>query len=93
MDGERPWAIVSIRDSGIGIPPGEIDSIFEPFRRASNTADGSISGTGLGLASARQIIEQHGGSIVVESQERAGSTFTVRLPLDSADDVLPIRAE
>jgi PAS domain S-box-containing protein len=93
MDGERPWAIVSIRDSGIGIPPGEIDSIFEPFRRASNTADGSISGTGLGLASARQIIEQHGGSIAVESQERAGSTFTVRLPLDSVDDVLPMRAE
>jgi signal transduction histidine kinase len=92
MDGEHPWAIVAIRDSGIGIPDSEINSIFEPFRRASNTAEGSISGTGLGLASARQIIEQHGGSIIVESQEHVGSTFTVRLPLDN-DAPLPLRAE
>jgi signal transduction histidine kinase len=95
MDGERPWVSISIRDDGIGIPASEIHSIFEPFRRASNTTEGSISGTGLGLASARQIIEQHGGSITVDSEEHAGSTFTVLLPLDSdsATDALPIRAE
>jgi signal transduction histidine kinase len=95
MDGERPWVSISIRDDGIGIPSSEIHSIFEPFRRASNTSEGSISGTGLGLASARQIIEQHGGTITVDSEEHAGSTFTVLLPLDSesATDALPIRAE
>jgi signal transduction histidine kinase len=95
MDGERPWVSISIRDYGIGIPASEINSIFEPFRRASNTAEGSISGTGLGLASARHIIEQHGGSITVDSEEHAGSTFTVLLPLDSesATSALPIRAE
>jgi len=95
MDGERPWVSISIRDYGIGIPASEINSIFEPFRRASNTTESSFSGTGLGLASARHIIEQHGGSITVDSEEHAGSTFTVCLPLDSesATDALPIRAE
>jgi PAS domain S-box-containing protein len=88
IDGERSWASISIRDHGIGIPASEIGSIFEPFRRASNTTEGTISGTGLGLASARQIIEQHGGSITVESQEQAGSTFTVRLPLDTEAPLL-----
>jgi PAS domain S-box-containing protein len=80
----RPWAVISVRDYGIGIPASELSSIFEPFRRASNTHS-TISGTGLGLASARQIIKQHGGTITVESQEAAGSTFTVRLPLHIDD--------
>jgi signal transduction histidine kinase len=78
--GDGAWAAVEVRDQGIGIPAGDLAYIFEPFHRAGNVSDG-IDGTGVGLASARQIVEQQGGSIHVESQEGVGSAFTVRLPL------------
>ena len=68
-----------VRDPGIGIPPSEIEAVFERFRRGSNVA-GRFSGTGIGLAGARQIVEQHGGSVEVTSALGRGSTFTVRLP-------------
>ena len=74
------WAVVKVRDQGIGIPAKDLPFIFEQFYRASNV-DRQIRGTGLGLASSRRIVEQHGGTIAVVSQEAAGSTFTVRLPL------------
>jgi signal transduction histidine kinase len=75
----QAWAILVVRDNGIGIPPAEVDRVFEPYYRASNTA-GTVSGSGIGLAGTRHIVEQHGGHIAVES--RAGdTTFTVRLPL------------
>jgi signal transduction histidine kinase len=55
--------------------------IFEQFYRASNVGR-QIRGIGLGLASARQIVEEHGGTLTVVSAEGIGSTFTVRLPLE-----------
>jgi PAS domain S-box-containing protein len=73
------WAILVVRDNGIGIPPLEIERVFEPYYRASNTA-GTVSGSGIGLAGTRHIVEQHGGVITVES-EVGDTTFTVRLPL------------
>jgi signal transduction histidine kinase/DNA-binding response OmpR family regulator len=73
-------AVLVVHDSGIGIPLADIPHIFEQFRRAGN-ATGQFSGTGLGLASAHQIVEQHGGTLTVESAEGDGSVFTVRLPL------------
>jgi signal transduction histidine kinase len=73
-------AIVVVRDRGLGIPARELPYVFEWFRRASNV-EGRIQGSGVGLASARMIVEQHGGSITAESREGEGSTFTVRLPL------------
>jgi PAS domain S-box-containing protein len=75
-----PWAVVAVRDQGVGIPADDLPHIFEWFRRAGNVT-GRIRGTGVGLAGARQIVEQHGGTITVESEEGLGSTFTVRLPL------------
>jgi signal transduction histidine kinase len=78
-DGQR-WAALEVRDSGIGIPAADLPHIFERFHRAANTV-GQIRGTGLGLASARQIVVQHGGTLDVQSTEGAGSVFTVRLPL------------
>jgi signal transduction histidine kinase len=75
-----PWAVVAVRDQGLGIPAADLPRVFERFRRARNV-EGRIGGTGIGLASVRQIVEQHGGAITVESVEGAGSTFTVRLPL------------
>ena len=71
--------LFSVRDRGIGIPPSEIEAVFERFRRGSNVA-GRFSGTGIGLAAVRRIVEQHGGSVEVTSALGSGSTFTVRLP-------------
>jgi PAS domain S-box-containing protein len=79
-DGPAARAVFSVLDSGLGIPAADLPFVFERFRRASNVAD-RITGTGIGLAGAKQIVEQHGGSITVASTEGDGSTFTVRLPL------------
>ncbi len=79
-DDERSYAVLAVRDRGIGIPAKDLPHVFEQFRRASN-APGYVSGTGIGLASARHIAEQHGGAITVTSKVEEGSTFTVRLPL------------
>ena len=76
----RRWAVVSVSDEGLGIPANDLPHVFERFRRGSNVA-GRIRGTGIGLAAARQVIEQHGGSIEFDSREGYGSTFSVRLPL------------
>ncbi|HEX8218282.1 MAG TPA: PAS domain S-box protein [Chloroflexia bacterium] len=75
-----PRAMVTVQDEGLGIPEKDINHIFEWYRRGTNVRS-VINGTGVGLAGARQIVEQHGGRIEVESREGAGSTFTVLLPL------------
>jgi PAS domain S-box-containing protein len=80
---DRPdgsWAILAVQDEGVGIPAGEIGTIFERFRRGSNVS-GRFAGTGIGLSGARQIVAQHGGEISVQSEVDRGSTFTVALPL------------
>jgi PAS domain S-box-containing protein len=74
------WAVVAVRDRGIGIPPDDLPQIFERFARGGNVGD--IPGSGVGLDVVRQIAEQHGGAVGVESGEGRGTTFTVRLPLD-----------
>lgn len=74
------WGAVQVQDDGLGIPAAELDYIFRRFHRGTNVA-GRIAGSGIGLTSAQQIVEQHGGTIAVASQEGHGSTFTVRLPL------------
>jgi K+-sensing histidine kinase KdpD len=79
-EGAETEAVLSVRDDGIGIPAADLPRVFERFHRAANVT-GRIAGTGIGLAGSRQIVEQHGGTIAVESTEGAGSTFIVRLPL------------
>jgi signal transduction histidine kinase len=74
------WVVVTVRDRGIGIPAEDQDKIFGRFYRARNV-EGRIPGTGIGLFSARQVVESHRGQIEIESQEGAGTTVTVRLPL------------
>jgi signal transduction histidine kinase len=74
------YAVLAVQDHGVGIPAADLSHIFERFHRASNV-QGRISGTGIGLASARQIVEQHGGDLTVRSTEGQGSVFTVLLPL------------
>jgi signal transduction histidine kinase len=79
-DAGGQWATLAVRDHGVGIPAAELPVVFEPYRRAANVRD-RISGSGIGLAGARQIVEAHGGTIAVESREGTGTTVTVRLPL------------
>jgi PAS domain S-box-containing protein len=73
-------AVLDVTDHGIGIPSADLPYVFERFRRGGNVA--FVHGTGIGLGIAQSIVEQHGGSISVESVEGKGSTFSVRLPLD-----------
>lgn len=73
-------ACVIVRDQGIGIPAPDLPHIFDLFVRSDAHAS-SFVGAGIGLASARNIIQQHGGTIEVSSVEGSGSTFVVRLPL------------
>lgn len=70
--------VISVVDTGIGIPPDELPGIFERFHRAKNAH--YQSGAGLGLAIAQRIMEQHGGSIKVKSELGQGSCFTVTFP-------------
>ncbi len=73
--------LMSVSDQGIGIADNDLSGIFKPFQRSSATI-GTIPGIGLGLSVSRHIVEAHGGTLTVESQLGAGSTFHVRLPID-----------
>jgi PAS domain S-box-containing protein len=83
--GDDECALVSIADSGIGIPEDEQARLFERFYRASSATERAIPGTGLGLAIAKAIVDAHGGAIRVESAVGRGTTFTVELPRAAAD--------
>jgi signal transduction histidine kinase/ActR/RegA family two-component response regulator len=78
---------VVVRDTGVGIPPAVLASIFEPFHQIDSSTARHHGGLGLGLAIARHLVELHGGTIRAESAgEGRGSRFTVRLPLDTRPD-------
>jgi signal transduction histidine kinase len=73
--------VIAVADNGIGIPEAEQAQLFERFFRSSSARDQAIQGTGLGLSIVKNIVEQHGGAIVAESAEGAGTTMTITLPL------------
>jgi len=72
---------VSISDTGYGIAPDELPRIFDKFYRSKTEKTRNIVGTGLGLPIVKSIVEAHNGTVRVESEERVGSTFYVRLPV------------
>jgi two-component system, NarL family, sensor histidine kinase BarA len=72
--------LVSVRDTGIGIPSGALAHIFEPFYQVDQSSTRAYGGTGLGLSLTKSYVEAHGGSIWVDSRPGEGSTFTVSLP-------------
>ena len=80
VDG-RNWATVVVQDTGLGIPEGEIDHLFERFFRGAEPQERRIQGSGLGLAIVKEIVELHGGMVKVDSQVGVGSTFAVWMPL------------
>lgn len=81
---QKSFVVVSVTDTGVGIPPEEHESIFDKFHQVGATTKGVREGTGLGLAITKRLVEQHGGSISVQSQPQQGSTFLFTLPLGTA---------
>ena len=77
---QKGYACVQISDTGYGIPPENLDKIFDPFFTTKPVG----KGTGLGLSISYDIIKQHGGDILVQSEVNKGSQFTVRLPLQTS---------
>jgi signal transduction histidine kinase len=77
-------AVLTIRDTGIGISPEDQQHLFEEFFRSSNPVAVALPGTGLGLAIVRRIVERHGGHIDLESAPGVGSTFSVTLPASAS---------
>ncbi len=85
MTRQGDTAVVTIVDTGIGIPAEDMPHLWEEFFRAGNARKAGIVGTGLGLSIVKRLVESFGGRIGVQSVERQGTTFTVTLPLSLAD--------
>lgn len=77
---EGAYAVISVRDHGLGIADADMPKLFSRFFRAQNST--GIVGTGIGLNLVRELVNMHGGNVQVESRSGAGSTFTVYLPVD-----------
>lgn len=73
--------LIRVSDRGIGIPPEDLDRIFERFYAVDKSHSRSLGGSGLGLSIVERIIEKHGGKIEVESELGKGTTFTITLPI------------
>jgi signal transduction histidine kinase len=77
---EADTVCAEVRDQGIGVPAEDLPHLFQRFYRASNVSANNISGVGIGLYVVQEIVKMHGGNVTVASEEREGSTFTIRLP-------------
>jgi two-component system sensor histidine kinase SenX3 len=78
---------VTVADQGVGIPRRDLDRVFERFYRVDRARSRDTGGTGLGLAIVRRIATNHGGDVLVSSEEGQGSTFVLRLPASLVVDV------
>jgi two-component system cell cycle sensor histidine kinase PleC len=74
-------ALIIIADTGIGIPPRDIEKLGRPFEQVENQFTKTKGGSGLGLAISRSLVELHGGSLAIESEVGKGTTVTVTLPI------------
>jgi signal transduction histidine kinase len=83
--------VISVRDTGRGIEPEQLENLFDPYYQAAYGDQGI--GTGLGLSIAKQLVELHGGTISVESVVGSGSAFTIRLPRSAGGDAQTSPAE
>src|SRR6266540_5514632 len=79
--GPGDWMLISVSDTGIGIPSAEVSRVFERFYKVDRARTRNAGGTGLGLAIAKHLVAGHGGRIWATSEEGAGSTFYVVVPL------------
>jgi signal transduction histidine kinase len=88
-EGDEGMIVVTVADTGTGIPPEDLPYIFERFWRGERSRSRAGGGTGLGLAIARQLVEMHGGTVRVESTPGRGSRFQFTLPVVEADTERP----
>jgi len=79
---DKPFVEITVRDTGIGIPEGEINKLFTKFFRAQNALEFAPNGSGLGLYIVKNIVRRHGGEIWAESEINRGATFHFTLPTD-----------
>ena len=78
---EDDHLVLMVSDTGIGIPPNELEHVFEEFHQVRHPLQAAITGTGLGLPYARRLVEALNGTLTLRSELHRGSTFTVRLPV------------
>ncbi len=81
---EEGFAVVEVRDTGVGIARHELPRLFDRYRRAASTAH--VEGTGLGLTLTKEMVKLHGGRVEVESEVGVGTTFSVYLPTTGVED-------
>jgi signal transduction histidine kinase/CheY-like chemotaxis protein len=84
-DGAHDVVTIEVADTGIGIPAARREQIFEAFAQVDASITRRYGGTGLGLSISRQLVQRMGGTLAVESEEGAGSTFRIELPLARAE--------
>jgi two-component system phosphate regulon sensor histidine kinase PhoR len=86
---EGSEAVVSVTDSGEGIPTRDTERVFERFYRVDSARARATGGTGLGLSIVKHVAESHGGTVALDSELGVGSTFTIRLPGGEEGETLP----
>jgi signal transduction histidine kinase/CheY-like chemotaxis protein len=84
VSSDRGGAVLTVSDTGVGIPTEQLSHVFERFRRVPNARSRTHEGTGIGLALVQELVRLHHGEVSVESRESVGTTFTVRVPLGTA---------
>jgi two-component system phosphate regulon sensor histidine kinase PhoR len=90
---EDGCALLTVADTGVGIPEQDQKSLFTPFFRASNAVDRAVPGSGLGLSIVRTVVTNHHGEVSLNSTEGHGTTIMVRIPLlDGAGQAAPAGA-
>lgn len=87
---EGDFVIITVRDTGVGIPEDSLDKIFEPFIQIDSSLSRTFEGTGLGLTLVKKYVEMHGGNIHVESKIGEGSSFRFELPVTRQRTIEPI---
>ena len=92
VNSDHKNVIVTVEDTGIGIPEESIGRIYERFYRVDKSRSREIGGTGLGLSITKSAILLHKGQIDVESKENVGTKFTVTIPIKHSPDQMPSRA-
>jgi signal transduction histidine kinase/ligand-binding sensor domain-containing protein/HPt (histidine-containing phosphotransfer) domain-containing protein/ActR/RegA family two-component response regulator len=87
VESGRATLCLTVSDTGVGMDAATIEKIFEPFTQADESTTRRFGGTGLGLTICRELAERMGGTITLESTPNMGSTFFVRLPLETSTDM------
>ena len=79
--GEEAWAVLTVEDTGVGIPAEDVDKVFDRFYRVDKARSRAAGGTGLGLSIVRDTAKRHGGEVTAQRREPEGTRFTLTFPL------------